>query len=670
MPLRLTGLISPKLLISRVSVRTRIIALAIVPVIGFLANGIAFTSGKTEVDSAFESAQQAAVLADASREFKVALTTMRMSAKEFATQPSYDLVNLFAENHDSALHSLDVIEAATDPEPRADIGILRVKVETLKGSFSSLVSEQEQLGFAESEGLHERLSRAGTAVERLINEDLTWVADTESKKLLISLLTMRRYEVQYRQNRIEFVRQRFAEEFANFNRIFESVDGAPALRERLIEQTQNYADTFAKWALASSKVRPWVVNIDTSSERMLPDADKIIAAAQERRNSASAALSASQRRTKTIILWVGCAAVFIGLCFSFWIGRSITRPLNGLADAMQRLAAGDTTARIPATHAKDELGEMARTVIVFRDTMLERERLAKSRAEANREREQRGEVIAATISRFEMSVDQALAKVREAAERLEITSTQLNGAADSVSAEARTAEARVGIASGNVTAAASSVEELAASIGEIAGQANRSTEVAARAVDEARRTVRTMSELGNAATHIGEVVGLIQTIAGQTNLLALNATIEAARAGDAGRGFAVVASEVKSLAGQTAKATEEIAGQVGAIQSAVADAAQAIEQVHSIIEEMSTIASAVAITVEEQNRAVASITEGVNRASSEARSGSEAMSRVAGATTDARATAADVKSLADTLAIEAESLNSEVRRFLADVQAA
>src|SRR4051812_6260821 len=670
MPLPLAGLISPRLLVARVSVRTRIIALAIVPVIGFLANGIAFTSGKTEVDAAFESAQQAAALADASREFKDALTTMRMGAKEFATQPSYDLATLFGTNHAPALHSLDVIEAATDPDQRADIGILRVKVETLKGSFSSLVNAQEQLGFAESEGLHEQLNRAGTELERLINEDLGRVADAEAKKLLISLLTMRRYEVQYRQNRIEFVRQRFAEEFANFNRIVESVGGAPEQRARLIQQTQNYADTFAKWALASSKVRPWVVNIDTSSERMLPEADKIIAAAQERRNSASAALSASQRRTKTIILWVGFAAVFIGLCFSFLIGRSITPPLNSLADAKKRLAARDTAARIPATQANDEIGQMARTVIVFRDTMIERERLAKSRADTNREREQRGEVIAATITRFEMSVDQALAKVREAAGRLEITSTQLNGAADSVSAEARTAEARVGIASGNVTAAASWVEDLAASIGEIAGKATRSTEVAARAVEEARRTVRTMSELGDAATHIGEVVGLIQTIAGQTNLLALNATIEAARAGDAGRGFAVVASEVKSLAGQTAKATEEIAGQVGAIQSAVADAAQAIEQVHGIIEEMSTIAAAVAITGEEQNRAVASITEGVNRASTQARRGSQAMSRVARATTDARATAAHVKSLADTLAVEAESLNGEVRRFLADVQAA
>jgi methyl-accepting chemotaxis protein len=670
MPLSRWSFPAPTEFISRVSVRARIIAIAIIPVIGFLANGLAFMAGESEVDNAFHSAQQADALANSSREFKGALTTMRMSAQEFAARPSYELVNMFGAAHDAAVKNLDTIEANSDADRRVDLGILRVKVDTLKSSFSSLIREQEELGFAESEGLHERLTRAGQTVERIVNEDLTLVAESEAKKLLISLLTLRRYEVQYRQNRIEFVRQRFAEEVANFHRIFDAIDGDSAALERLKRQIDAYAEVFAQWALASSKVRPWVVNIDTSSERMMPDADQIIASARERSSLESQKLSASQRRTKSIIVWVGCAAVLLGLIFSWWIGRSITRPLKGLADAMKRLAAGDTSACLPATQAKDELGAMASTVVVFRNTMIERERLAANEAEANRDRENRGEVIAATITRFEMSVDQALAKVRESAERLEITSTQLNSAADSVSSEARAAEERVGVASGNVTAAASSVEELAASIGEIAGQAHRSTEVAGRAVDEARRTVRTMSELGNAATHIGEVVGLIQAIAGQTNLLALNATIEAARAGDAGRGFAVVASEVKSLAGQTAKATEEIAGQVGAIQSAVADAAQAIEQVNGIVEEISAIAATVAATVEEQNQAVALITEGVNRASSEARTGAEAMSRVAGATIEARATAADVKSLADTLSGEAESLNGQVRRFLADVQAA
>jgi methyl-accepting chemotaxis protein len=661
---------SPARLISRLSVRARIIVIALIPVVGFLANGGAFGVGENEVQRTFNSAINAADVSDASREFKVALTAMRMAAKEFAAQPSYNLVTAFGAANDEADRNLELIAAAEDFGRSAGIKELRTKVAALKTSLSSLIRAQEELGFSEADGLHHKLMQAAGSVERFLNEDLAWVPNTEIQKLRISLSTMRRYEAQYRQRRAEDLRQQFADEFLNFNLIFDSIEESSALKMPLDQKMQAYVSTFSQWAMASSRVRPWVVMIDTSSEAMLPEADRIIASARARADDASTVLTASQDRTRNIIILVGCGAVLIGLAFSWLIGRSITRPLDGLAQAMTRLAAGDTSARIPATHAKDELGAMARTVIVFRDTMLERERLAQSQAAANREREKRGETVAATISRFEMTVDQALARVREAAGRLEIAATQLNGAADSVSAEARTAEERVGVASGNVTAAASSVEELAASIGEIAGQAHRSTEVASRAVNEARRTVGTMSKLGDAATRIGEVIGLIQAIAGQTNLLALNATIEAARAGEAGRGFAVVASEVKSLAGQTANATEEIASQVGAIQSAVADAAHAIEQVNAIIDEISTIAGTVALTVEEQNRAVASITEGVNRASSEARTGSEAMSRVAGASSDARATAADVKGLADTLSAEAERLNTHVRQFLTNVQAA
>ena len=642
-----------------------------IPVLGFLANGFEFMVAHSEVEDAFQSAHQAAEVAEASRELKLTLTAMRMSAKKFAARPSYDLVGTFGTAHDNAMRFLETMATASaSPQQKAEIAAMQAKVSSLKDSFSGLIRTQEWVGFTDNQGLNAKLVAAAREAERLIVEDLAELPRVALQRFRTLLSAMRFYDAQYRYTRDENFRQNFADGFLNFNTSSDAFDIEAAIKGRLDKQIQIYVDVFSEWALAASRVRPWVTSIDVVSEEMLSEADKIIASARARADDASVSLTASQDWTRRAIILVGCGAVLIGLAFSWLIGRSITRPLDGLAQAMTRLAAGDTSARIPATKAKDELGAMARTVIVFRDTMIERERLAQSQAAANRERENRGEVIAATIRSFEHSVDQALSRVREAAERLESTSNELNGAADTVSAEARTAERRVGTASGNVTSAASSVEELAASIGEIAGQAHRSTEVASRAVTEARRTVGTMSKLGDAATRIGEVVGLIQAIAGQTNLLALNATIEAARAGEAGRGFAVVASEVKSLAGQTAKATEEIAAQVGSIQSAVADAAEAIEQVNGIIDEISAIASTVAVTVEEQNRAVAEITEGVNRASTEAKSGAEAMSRVAGASTDARATAASVKDLADTLSAEAERLNTQVRQFLADVQAA
>jgi methyl-accepting chemotaxis protein len=666
----LSRLLRPLSILSKLSVRGRIVAIAVIPVVGFLANGMAFVSGEREVGNAFESVQSAAVLADASREFKAALARMQMASKDFVAQPADDVAAAFGAGYEMASNSLDAIAASIDSLQRDDIGAAHQALGEMKLNFDALAQEQRELGYSPTEGTRKLLEDSGSTIESMINTDLPWLSAADRTRLLVSLSNMRRYEAQYRQSRQTAIWEAFFKEYRAFGDVVQAIDAEPGLKAQLGASVKDYAANLAQWNRRAENTQNLLKDIALASQQLVPQADKILALAKRRAVAAAAALTASQARTRQFIVWVGCTAVLIGLAFSWWIGRSITRPLSGLGDAMRRLASGDTSAEIPATQMQDELGAMARTVLVFRDTMLERERLAADQAAANHARVRHGEKIAATIVRFEQSVDKVLAKVREASQRLEVTATQLNSAADEVSAEARTAEQRVGIASGNVTAAAGSVEELAASIGEIAEQATRSTEVASRAVKDARRTSHSMSELGSAATRIGEVVGLIQAIAGQTNLLALNATIEAARAGEAGRGFAVVASEVKSLAGQTAKATEEIAGQVGAIQTAVADAAQAIEQVNHIIEEISTIASTVAITVEEQNRAVEEIAEGVHRASGEAQGGAEAMGRVAGASKDARAAAADVKSLADTLSVEAESLNAEVHRFLTDVQAA
>jgi methyl-accepting chemotaxis protein len=652
------------------SVRTRIVVLALIPVVGFLANGLSFMSGESEVASAFDTAERAATLADSSREFKIAIGTMRISAKDFVVAPKESLIEAFDNAQASALKSLDSIVHSGTAVREDVIATFRTQLAGLKVNFDQLVAEQKRLGFTDDEGLRAKLRKAGFAVEQIINENLKWMDAADAQKLMMSLLYMRHSEAEYRFAMSELTKSMFFSGYTAFTTTFDNIDGTSDMKDKLEQQVKFYADTFTEWIETSHRVYPLRALIDIDSQNMLPRTNDLIAIANSTAARATTVLESSQARTRFGIISVGIAMVALGLGFSWLIGRSITGPLNGLAMVMKRLAAGDTAARIPATHARDEIGDMARTVIVFRDSMIEREQLAMKQTEANHSQQERSNTIAMTIEQFKRSVEAALGKLRAASMHLEMSSTDLNKVADTVSAEAHSAEQRANAASENVTTAAGSVEELAASIGEIASQAAKSTEVAQRAVSEAQRTAATMSELGQAATRIGEVVGLIQAIAGQTNLLALNATIEAARAGESGRGFAVVASEVKSLAGQTAKATEEIAGQVGAIQSATADAAHALEQVNEIIGEMATIATSVAGTVDQQSAAVSSITEGVTRASGEAQSGATAMSRVAGVAAEARGTAANVKSLADSVALEAESLESEVRQFLTNVQAA
>jgi methyl-accepting chemotaxis protein len=652
------------------SVRTRLIVLSLVPVFGFAAVGFAYVSSERTVEAAFASVQQSSRLAEASRVFKESLAAMQIVVRDYVATPQASQIARFGQTHEEAISALKTVQENADEAEKPNLVALEGRVANLKTQFEVLTAEQGNLGLTEFEGVQGSLRDNGNAMERVVNEDMSWLSETDQRNILTPLMLMRRFELEYRLTRTDATLALFKDEMVKFDKAFAKVIAADVMKAQLTDQVKMYNIAFTDWIESNGKIARTMAIISAETRQMLPAANTIIQAAADKATAASDGVKTSQAQTKYLIIGIGVAIVVLGLFLNWLIGRSITKPINSLTGAMEGLAAGDTSVDIPGTDAKDEIGAMARTVIVFRDNALEREQLAVTQEKTTRERERRAEVIARTIEGFESAVDEALAKVRGAAEKLESAATSVNSAADAVSAESAGAGERVGAASDNVAAAATSAEQLAASIGEIAGQAATSTEVAGRAVTEAQRTVETMTQLATAATRIGEVIGLIQAIAGQTNLLALNATIEAARAGEAGRGFAVVASEVKSLAAQTAQATEEIATQIGSIQDAAGDATHAIEQVNTIISEMSAIAARVAAAVEEQNAAVASIAEGVNRASSEARSGAEAMTRVAGASTDARATADEVKHLAEELAGDAEQLNQEVRRFLSEVRAA
>ena len=367
---------------------------------------------------------------------------------------------------------------------------------------------------------------------------------------------------------------------------------------------------------------------------------------------------------------VGLALLVMGGMF-FLLGRSIVQPINAMTAAMRKIADGETSTAIPAQDRRDEVGAMAQSVQIFKDNMIEATRLRGEqdvlKAQADTERKL---LLSRMADDFESGVRASLDTLAGAAKEMQATSKSMSTTAGEASHQATTVAVVAEQASANVQTVAAATEELSSSVSEIGRQVTESTEIAGQAVAEANRTNVTVQGLSAAAQKIGDVVKLISDIASQTNLLALNATIEAARAGEAGRGFAVVANEVKSLASQTAKATDEISAQVGAMQGATADAVQAIESIGRTIGAINEIASAISVAVEQQGAATREIARSVQEA---AQGTGQVSSNISGVNQSADKTGAaanKVLSSAEQLSGQAATLRADVDRFVANIRAA
>ena len=369
-----------------------------------------------------------------------------------------------------------------------------------------------------------------------------------------------------------------------------------------------------------------------------------------------------------LVLWAAALASTAGAMTL--VSRRVTTPLHNIRDAMLKVAAGDLTVDAGYADRRDEIGALAGALDTFKQQATDKIRIEEQERERNAGATMRQQAIEGYVGEFEGMVRQTLQELGDASGQMRTTSAGMSAVSSQTNARVQVAEKASGEASMSVESVASASEELSASINDISRQAAHAAGIASRAVEQARETDGTVQGLAKTASRIGEVVGLINTIASQTNLLALNATIEAPRAGEAGRGFAVVASEVKSLASQTAKATEDISEQIADIQKVANEAIDAIKAIGSIIGEVNEVATAIAAAVQEQGAATQEITRSTQHAAQGTKNVSDNITGVKADADAAAAAAEDVKLASQTLETQSQQLGRQVTDFLGKIRAA
>lgn len=610
----------------------------------------------------------------------VLFSDLRGQAKVYVASGRRADADRFNELAGELRNELAVIVQKVDSDAARDVvSSLLTELDNYEGNFAMITSAVSMRDNARSQMDSQGGQMANTlnaAVTRLIN-DATYqdaaLLGRLLEKLMHGQLEATRMRSAYSPETKAAAEQAFAELQKTITETGRQVSDiiAYAAMSTLSKAMEDYASAFERSLLQTARVEEAgnagsAEIADTIADQMQRLVTIQRGAMSQERDSAFETV----RLSELVIAASSAIALLLGIALSILTIRTLVPPLRALTQALRRLAERDWTTEVPGLARRDELGDIARTVAVFKDNGLEAERMTEAQSREAQAKQARQEKMEQAIAQFEAAVGNALGALSGSAAVLNQTAQGMSELAETTSGRATAVAAAAEEASVNVQTVAASSEELYASVEEIGRQVASSTEIAERASLQAETAGGKVQSLADAAERIGAVVQLISDIAGQTNLLALNATIESARAGEAGKGFAVVASEVKNLAGQTGKATEEIAQQIGAIQAETRETVAAIAEIRKTIVSVSEITTAIASAVHQQSAATAEISRNVQQASSGTQEVTTNIVTVSEAAVQTGTGARSVLDSSTTLSEQSSVLRREVDRFLETIRAA